>query len=217
MRIGTEINLSEHLYDFHASDEGLFKYWVESYPLASLFHYRGILRKLVLDFKVNGSWQSGLALVDIFSQDDFVQNWVNEADYLMAVPSSFWGRWRGKHDLAFALTEKLSASTGVPVLKAPRRSFFRLRKQSFRSVGERLNGEQKKESQPHATGILELRKARNHDTNAQESAMPTIVLVDDIVTSAKTLTTLAQSMPDARFRFLTLATAYRARPWEDDL
>ncbi|MES2746428.1 MAG: hypothetical protein V4655_13435 [Bdellovibrionota bacterium] len=211
------MNLSDRLYDYHSSDDGLFKYWVGAYPMASLFRYRGLLRKLILDFKIKGRWQSGMALVDIFAADEFVQYWAHEADYIMAVPSSFWGRWRGKHDLAFALAERLSSNTGVPILSAPRRSFFRFEKQSFLSLNERLGRDNNRKAMHEESGILELRNGKNHDTKSADSDRPLIVLVDDIVTSAKTLKTLAHTMPLARYRFLTLATAYRARPWEDDL
>lgn len=211
------LDLSDHLYDHHSSEDGLFKYWVGAYPLASLFRYRGMIRRLILDFKVKGRWQSGLALIDIFSDDEFVQFWAHEADYIMAVPSSFWGRWRGKHDLAYALAERLSQSVGVPLLEAPRRRFFRFKKQSFRTLTDRLSSESDKRNLHEENGILELRKPQIRATTKQESDRPLIVLVDDIVTSARTLKSLADAMPLARYRFLTLATAYRARPWEDDL
>ena len=185
--------------------------------MASLFRYRGLLRKLILDFKVSGHWQSGFLLVDVFGSDELIQEWITGADSIMAVPSSFWGRWRGKHDLAFALAERLSVNSGVPVVKAPRQSFFRFKKQSFLSRASRLRKAKEAQKRLSQEGILELHRATIYVTNPEESKRPLVVLVDDIVTSARTLENLARSMPLVRFRFLTLATAYRDRLWEDEL
>ena len=82
--------------------------WAYGYPLASLYAYRGSMRQLLLDFKVKGRWQSGMALVEIFCADPRVHEWAEGSSAVMPVPSSFWGRWHGKHDLAFALAEGLS-------------------------------------------------------------------------------------------------------------
>lgn len=211
------LNLADHLYDNHSSEDGLYRYYVGDYPLASLFRYRGMIRKLILNFKIKGHWQSGVELSTLFAEDEFVQFWSHEADFIMAVPSSFWGRWRGKHDLAAALAEKLCETVKVPLLEAPRRRFFRFKKQSFLSLSERLRGEHDKRILHSENGILELRNGQIRDTRKPDSAKPLVLLVDDIVTSARTLRSLADSMPHVNFRFVTLATAYRARRWEDDL
>ena len=126
------------------SERTLADLWVQGYPLASLFAYRGPVRQLILDFKVNGSWQSGMALVRLFIADEGVQEWVRHADYLMPVPSSFWGRWHGKHDLAYALAEGLGQKLQIPLIKAPWSKYFRFKKQSFLSRSQRLLAEIKK-------------------------------------------------------------------------
>lgn len=209
------LNMTDKLYDLHASEEGLFRTSVGPYPMASLFRYGGLLRKLILDFKIKGRWHSGILLVEIFGSDGFVQDWMSDADFIMAVPSSFWGRWQGKHDLAFALAERLSANSGVPLLKAPRTSFFRFKKQSFQPYSDRLTKVLAEPGRLSKRAILKLQRQAFHGTNSEESHRPLIVLVDDIVTSGQTLERLAHSMPLIHFRFLTLATAYRDRLCED--
>jgi predicted amidophosphoribosyltransferase len=212
MPIDETLNLSDRLYDNHSNENGLFKHQVDAYPIASLFRYHGLLRKILLDFKVRGQWQSGMTLVDVFAADEYVQRWVCEADIIMAAPSSFWGRWHGKHDLAFALAERLSFVTGVPLLRAPSHTFFRFKKQSFLTRNERVEQTVTGERPHEENRILELRNEEIRDTKLGGFDQPFIVLVDDVVTSGKTLRALAQTMPLGRYRFLTLATAYRGRP-----
>jgi predicted amidophosphoribosyltransferase len=190
------------------SDHGIADVWVKGYPLASLYVYRGLMRSLLLDFKMKGSWQTGMSLVEIFVQDEAVRQWAKGMDYVMPVPSSFWGRWRGKHDLAFALAEGLSQSLAIPLLKAPRAKYFRFKKQSFLSRSERQDFREAKANPLSAGDLLKLPSLAKNDTNLHGDLRPQVLLIDDIVTSANTLTALAGAFRNINFRFLTLASAY---------
>ncbi|RYZ50173.1 MAG: hypothetical protein EOP07_23320 [Proteobacteria bacterium] len=189
-------------------DHGIADVWVKGYPLASLFAYRGAMRRHLLDFKMKGHWQTGMSLVDIFVHDPAVRDWARGMDYLMPVPSSFWGRWRGKHDLAFALAEGLSQSLGIPLLKAPRSKYFRFKKQSFLSRSQRRDALEGDAKLLRGEDLLELLPKRKNDTNLRGDLRPQVLLIDDIVTSANTLTALAGAFRNINFRFLTLASAY---------
>ncbi|MBC7658618.1 MAG: ComF family protein [Chitinophagaceae bacterium] len=205
--------LAEDIYrdcGFKGCDTSLEDVWVNGYPLASLFAYRGLVRQLILDFKVNGSWQSGVALVKIFVEDEGVRDWVKGADYIMPVPSSVWGRWRGKHDLAFGLAEGLSRSLEIPLIKAPWSKYFRFKKQSFLSRPERLSQSPMDPKIISRSNLLKVSWSPKNDTNLHGHDAPLIILIDDIVTSAKTLTALAGAIRNSRLRFLTLASAYHA-------
>ena len=176
----------------------------KGWPLASMFSYRSEVRKLILDFKVKGSWQSGQALVEIFCNETAVQEWAKDSDRIMPVPSSFWGRCHGKHDLAYALAEGLSHELGIPLYRAPWGKYFRWGKQSFLSRSERVL---EKVGNPHSLS----RRFSFRDSlpsNLRGLKEPRILLIDDIVTSANTLTALAGAFRTIRFRFLTLASAY---------
>ncbi|MBC7533106.1 MAG: hypothetical protein H7318_16165 [Oligoflexus sp.] len=189
-------------------EPGVYDAWVKGYPMASLYAYRGPLRQMLLDFKVKGSWQSGMALVDVFCADPSVLSWVAKADYLMPVPSSFWGRWHGKHDLGFALADGLSQATGIPLVKAPWSKYFRFKKQSFLSRSERLTDRAFAGDELSLGDLLKVSGRQKNDTNLHGEELPEMVLIDDIVTSANTLTALAGAFRNIRFRFLTLASAY---------
>lgn len=190
------------------SDHGIADLWVKGYPLASLYAYRGPMRSFLLDFKMKGYWQTGMSLVAIFVQDEAVQDWAKGMDYIMPVPSSFWGRWRGKHDLAFALAEGLSQRLGIPLLKAPRVKYFRFKKQSFLSRSQRRDALEGETKVLRAQDLLELPLTRKNDTNLHGDRRAQVLLIDDIVTSANTLTALAGAFRNINFRFLTLASAY---------
>lgn len=195
------------------SDHGIADVWVKGYPLASLYAYRGVMRSFLLDFKMKGSWQTGMSLVEIFVKDQAVRDWARDMDYLMPVPSSFWGRWRGKHDLAFALAEGLSQSLDIPLLKAPRSKYFRFKKQSFLSRSQRRDASEGEAKLLSGEDLLELPRRLKNDTNLHGDLRPQVLLIDDIVTSANTLTALAGAFRNINFRFLTLASAYhRADP-----
>lgn len=194
------------------NEPGIHDVWVRGYPMASLYAYRGALRQMLLDFKVKGSWQSGMALVDVFCADPSVQAWVAKADYLMPVPSSFWGRWHGKHDLGLALADGLSRTMGIPLMKAPWSKYFRFKKQSFLSRSERRSDSSAAVYELRRGELLRVSEKGNNDTNLHGDEFPEWVLIDDIVTSANTLTALAGAFRNIRFRFLTLASAYHYVP-----
>lgn len=209
--LGPEIDDLHRLLSAHCALHdagGVADLWVQGYPMASLFAYRGLLRQMLLDFKMKGSWQSGMALVDIFCEDPSVGDWVRGADYLMPVPSSFWGRWHGKHDLAFALADGLGQSLDIPLMKAPRSKYFRFKKQSFLSRSQRLLEASEAGQKINRGDLLRVSEPAKNDTNLHGRGMPMIVLIDDIVTSANTLTAFARAFRNIRFRFLTLASAY---------
>ncbi len=190
------------------TDEEIANVWVEGFPLASVYAYRGLLRKLLLDFKIKGTWQSGMALVEIFCSDPGVVFWARDCDCVMPVPSSFWGRWHGKHDLAFALAEGLSQRLGLPLIKAPRLQYFRFKKQSFLTRNERLAALGKSAAHLSPEDVLKDFPSPEPPADLSNKSRRQVLLIDDIVTSAKTLTALARGSRNNRFRFLTLASAY---------
>ncbi len=179
-----------------------------NYPLASLTLYRGNIRRSILDVKVRGLWQSAQTLTEVFSTSTQVLDWISDADLLMPVPSSVWSRWHGKFDLAYLLAEGLHRRSKIKLCLPPRRLYFRLKKQSFRTRSDRQGGDSSSRQDLISRLLFQLLRLPRHDTNSRVFHGLRMIIIDDIVTSGRTLQDFAQNWPDADIRFLTLATAY---------
>ncbi len=179
-----------------------------NYPLASLFIYKGELRKFLLDFKVKKHWQSGRILTQLFRLSPEVLAWVRGADALIPVPSSLWGRWKGKPDLAYILADALSLECGIALMPPPRQLYFRLKKQAFLSQSERKNAGISTLAKLTQALFFKLRISPKNGTNSGVSQRLRYILIDDIITTGRTLESFAQNWPHAEIRLLTLARAY---------
>lgn len=184
------------------SDQGLLVHTLSPhpYPLASLYAYRSRVRDLILDFKIHGYWQTGCWLAELMASDRRVQEWIRDADAIMPAPSSFWSRWQGRWDLAHLLAATLSRQSQLPFVSPPWQSFMRFQKQAFLSRLQRRRRREDLESLEHGRWDLSRKSCYSRDM--------TIVLVDDIVSTANTLTGIARRFRNVRFKFLTFASAY---------
>lgn len=170
------------------------------FELASLYSYRSQVREMILDFKIRGSWQVGCWLAGRMAADARVRDWLRDADAIMPAPSSFWSRWQGRFDLAHLMAEALSQELNCPLVSPPWQSFLRFQKQAFLSRLQRKS--RSKGREPLTQGTWDLARKGSYSPNM------TIVLVDDIVSTANTLTGIARRFRNGRFKFLTIASAY---------
>ena len=151
---------------------------------SSLFLYRGVLRALTLRAKVHGDWQAMMLLCRLFVSHPRTLKEVSRSASVMAVPSSFWGRIRGKPDLAWMLTKKLSETGPVSMKSAPFQLFWRVQKRA----------------RARARSHCDLNLAR------PESSISTLI-IDDVITTGYSINRLASAIGDSNCRYLTLSVA----------
>lgn len=150
----------------------------------SLFLYQGILRRLILRAKVHGDLQAMMLLCDLFVTHPQTIEAVRQCKGVMAVPSSFWGRIRGKPDLAWVFAKKLSKLWKVSMIPAPLRLHWNVHKRA------RARG-------------------RSHcDLNlGSTKSSISILIIDDVITSGFSVKRLASAIGDSNCKFLTLSVA----------
>ena len=187
-------------------DKGVFFIGQASFPGLSLWSYAGLVRDCVLDFKVRRHWMSGVGLINYAIADERVQAWLQEVDVIMPAPSSFWSRIRGRFDLAALFAWRLSLEADIPYIESPRCILGRWKKQAL--VPKKLR---------NSANVERGRSLRTWDEFYFYNSLPflaqpkrpCVLVVDDVVTSAHTLTDLANRFRNISFRFLTLASAQR--------
>ncbi len=184
-------------------DGGTFFVGAEMHVGMSLWAYRDLVRDAILGFKVKSRWLSGKALIQIGLQHRRIEFAVEGVDAIMSVPSSFWGRIRGRYDFAAIFAQSLSRHLGVPYVEPPRRLLGRWKKQALIARDRRTNLTQK--LSPCWDAKFFEKKTKGMVT----AQRPRILLVDDVVTTARTLTELTDRFRNIDFRILTLASAYR--------
>jgi predicted amidophosphoribosyltransferase len=106
----------------------------------SMFSYRGQVRQHFIAAKVRGDHTAVRRLLAVW---DTALNNLPLTDAFSAVmpcPSSLWGRLRGRLDLAWMLAEHTACRLGLPLVRPPRRLYWRLRKRALmeRSVDNLL-------------------------------------------------------------------------------
>lgn len=151
----------------------------------SLFEYSGLLRALILRVKISGDFAALRLLCDLFLTHPLSKIELEQAASVMVVPSSFWGRIRGKIDLAWFLGHELACEGGKPFVSAPTRLFWQLRKQAL------------------ARGRSEC-----HLKLAVSGEKISTLIIDDVITTGYSISRLSSVLGKADCRFLTLASAF---------
>lgn len=183
-----------------------------SYPLSALWPYQGPIRQAILAFKMQGRWPAGARLVEWASEEPALRRLLQGIDAVMPIPSSLWGRWRGRLDLAALLAQVLADSAGKPLVDPPRRYWGSWRKQAQRSRRER-SGSRSAVTLSWSDQYF-LPYGLSEKTTGRSLR---ILLVDDIVTSGQTLTEYADRFRNISFQFFALASAHHAMPLQSPL
>ena len=171
------------------------KYLERMAPVCSLYHYRHSIRSLVLNAKVSNEWRSVDACKQLMLNHPGLRDYLTGVEAVMPAPSSLWGRWRGRTDLAYILAQSISESFGVPMVLAPLKYYWRYQKRA------RIPGEIRRD---HGTlGSLK----KDYASNLTDSLGPYLI-VDDVITTGHTLATLQAGL-GYNYRFLAFASAFK--------
>lgn len=177
---------------------------IHNRPLFSLWHYRGIVRNAILAFKVQSTWAAGACLVDQALSAGAPFSVIAAVDVIMPMPSSFWGRVRGRYDLAALMAAALAYKIEKPLIEAPWRIQGRWHKQAQRSRLERERDD-KLPSAPR-WGAQDLQQDFAGGCSQRRLR---VLLVDDIVTTGQSLASFMGHFADVEFQILTLASALK--------
>ena len=150
----------------------------------SLFEYSGLLRRLILRVKVTGDLAALRLLCDLFATHPLTHTSLQKAASVMVVPSSLWGRVKGRIDLAWCLGHRVASEHKLPLRTAPGRLFWKLKKQAF--------------SQD--------RKYCHLNLESCDGSMSTLI-IDDVITTGNSIRRLMSEIKEKGCRFLTLSSA----------
>lgn len=107
------------------SDRGIMHAGVHS-----LFAYRGQVRRHIIAAKVQGDHTAVGRLLAVWGDALTKIPDIEGISAVMPCPSSLWGRLRGRLDLAWMLAEHTSRQFGLPLVRPPRRLYWRLHKRA---------------------------------------------------------------------------------------
>ena len=160
--------------------------------LCGLFPYRGDLRSMILDAKIDGSVRALTLLRELWVGHQLPKLIGSLAAGIGAVAPSLWSRVRGKADLAGVLAYDLQKAAGRPSVGFPWGAAWRIKKRSFE--GSRLRRGEVPHSQPPV------------NTTKKER---TIVVVDDVLTTGFTMESLAMKIDATEVWCIALAATPR--------
>lgn len=156
----------------------------------SLFRYEGAIRDLILRTKVSGDQYALSALRSLVLTSPELAEACSRAHQIIPVPSSLWGRLRGRIDIPWFLARDAALKYQREFSLAPVSLHWRL----FKRARRRKNIASSKY------------EAISLQFSGRLGSIPTL-LIDDIVTTGYTLTQVASQLPHAQCSFFTLAEA----------
>jgi predicted amidophosphoribosyltransferase len=137
-----------------------------------LYQYQGELRRIVLQAKVKSDPRALALLVHLFLGIVDVHLLAKWADIIVPMPSSLWGRLRGRFDCAAVMAEAIAKEHAKPISKIDGLVWWRWRKQAFKGNYER----ECKMGQVGDNAVWQDKK---------------ILLIDDVATTGATFSTIA--------------------------
>jgi predicted amidophosphoribosyltransferase len=165
------------------------------HPLCSLFAYRDICRHLILGAKVRGDWHCLEYIRGEFRRLLLDRAEFSRVDYVAAAPSSLWGRLRLRINLAQYLVDDFCSIYPAKRLELPLAASLSLRKRA-RSHSKRWIVDEIK-------APAKVKWHKYQDVKAKR-----VLIIDDIVTSGLTLSSIGVQFSESDVQFLTFASAY---------
>lgn len=188
-------------------------------PVLAAFGYAPLIRSAVLSVKI----QYRISVLDLIARTFLLASFWPSLEpiftsphvYLIAAPSSLWGRLHGKCDIAYFLAKHISDHYGISLADTPNHLYWRSRKQAFFSSRYRRSSQirgkdSERRDQPifiesQAFDAAVLRSLLELERDGQNCAVPkgadeanfipTYIVIDDVVTSGETLGRIISSLP----------------------
>lgn len=180
------------------------------YRVSARWRYFGAVRDAILAFKVEKKWGVGIALIRDFLKDARLAELLRWAEGAMPVPSSLWSRLRGRYDLAAVLARILAEEYQLSYWDPPQDLWGAWKKQALRSASER-----ERQSAFYVKKPSQLQKWGPEFFRPKRSLAPRVLLVDDVVTSGRTLVNFAAHFEGIELRCCCLATAIKSLTGDD--
>lgn len=153
-----------------------------------LFAYNDTVRALVLNAKVNGNLAALACLIRCFVQLSCEMRIAQDASAIMPMPSSLWGRYRGRIDIAYHLAFHLAKAVKVPFKPPPLTLGWHIRKRAMVNANVLLTRDT-----PHIT-----------QAGFFQNAKP-ILVVDDLCTTGLSFAKLQAKLPREKAHLLAFA------------
>ncbi|MBF0440397.1 MAG: hypothetical protein HQK54_00685 [Oligoflexales bacterium] len=174
-----------------------------SHEVLILYEYHGLVRKLILNAKVRCEYNALKAILDLGHEREETDGLSEWARIIMEVPSSFWGRYHGKYDIAGVFARQLAFRAGKKYVQGPSKLYWRTRKRAM---------DRDKESSPAGKAfpfqkmMSESFKKKLEILGASKKySSRRILVVDDIVTSGFTMSLMAGELEGWDVKFLAFA------------
>jgi predicted amidophosphoribosyltransferase len=168
---------------------------------SSIFRYQGAIRSLILRAKVHGDLYALSALRSLFLASPALAEACEKTRYIVPMPSSLWGRLRGRIDIAWILADDTAKKFGRFLRPAPWHLHWRIKKRALSHTRAR------QELSLFQGEYLRAMRPGDDEGSEDNNAVPSL-LIDDIVTTGFTLTQVASQLKNVSCSFFTLAEAY---------
>ena len=158
--------------------------------ITGLYHYQGLVRRLILRAKIGGDLQALQLLLALVATHPARGGLLAWADGLMPCASSLWGRVRGRIDIAGQICSQQGDSSR-PISLAPLHLHWRWRKHALLQRRQRVHSNQEL---PHWLRSVSNALCAKALANANTTKL---LLIDDVVTSGDTMRRTAMAITAA--------------------
>ncbi len=167
--------------------------------LVHLFEYREPLRNLILRAKVKSDVKTIESLIQVGLSRIEVQKLSEWAEIIMPIPSSLWGRCRGRFDIAYLLAQALSEKYHRILQTAPFSCHWHIKKRAMK----------KNRKRKEIPTVQRLSNDGEEIQNPITTSRKRILLVDDIVTTGYSMISIAEKLEYSEVKALALAEALK--------
>jgi predicted amidophosphoribosyltransferase len=164
---------------------------------AMLFKYEGAMRALILEAKADNSYAALAKLAQLVLADPRLPPLFEWAEGLIAAPSSFWGRARGRYDIVYFIAAKLAKryDKALHQLRVP--LLWRMRK---RSIEKTRHGASRPVRDVSLINPLPRLKCP-----VSQAGLKRFIIMDDVSTTGFTLMNFLPFLQDLECRPLVIA------------
>lgn len=184
----------QELEDAASTPVSLNHGFARTITVTSRFAYRGIVRDTIIAAKVKGDHTAISRLLAIWKDAARLEYRGQTFTCVIPCPSSLWSRMHGRVDIAWLLAEQVANELRIPLLRPPRKLYWRLRKQA--------------RTERPVDNLLITSESTRAQQQLGESFSKHVLIVDDVVTTGATIRQCSDAIStteNARFSALTFA------------